>query len=957
MSHVFYQEKFEDRHNGPRAEEAQEMLSFLGVQSIDELIEQTVPSQIRLKAPLALPKALSEKAYLEKVKQVADKNKVFKSYIGQGYYDVTVPGVIQRNVLENPGWYTQYTPYQAEIAQGRLQALLNFQTAVSDLTGLEIVNASLLDEATAAAEGMFMLYAARKNKAANVFLVTPNVYPQTLDVLQTRAVPFGVEIRVADITEANLTEDVFAVFIQYPAADGTIVDYTNFTAAAHEKGITICVAADLMSLALLTPPGEWGADVVVGNTQRFGVPMGFGGPHAAYFATKDAYKRNIPGRIIGVTSDSTGGYALRMALQTREQHIRRDKASSNICTAQALLAIMASFYAVYHGPVGIKNIASRINDLTKLLDKAVQALGYEQINKTYFDTLRIHAGEQVGALKGEALNNELNFFYDGEVVGISIDETTTFEDIQTIVKVFAKIKGKTPNDVDLQALVNELSTSIPAELVRQSNYLTHPVFNSYHSESEMLRYIKSLEAKDLSLCHSMIPLGSCTMKLNATTEMLPLTWAHFGGLHPFAPADQTTGYMQLINELNDWLSAITGFAKMSFQPNSGAQGEYAGLMVIRAYHESRGEGHRNICLIPASAHGTNPASASMAGLKVVVVKCDEYGNIDVADLKAKAEEHAANLNSLMVTYPSTHGVFEESIIEICAIIHANGGQVYMDGANMNAQVGLTSPGYIGADVCHLNLHKTFCIPHGGGGPGMGPIGVAEHLVPFLPNHEVVAVSGEQGISAVSAAPFGSASILTISYAYIAMMGGEGLTNATKTAILNANYIKARLENHYPVLYAGANGRCAHEMILDCRAFKNVGIEVGDIAKRLMDYGFHAPTVSFPVAGTLMVEPTESESKAELDRFCEALIAIRAEIATVESGDADQKENVLKHAPHTAAVVTGDEWDRPYSRQTAAYPLPYLKVNKFWPSVGRVNDSQGDRTLICSCPSIEEYAEA
>jgi len=957
MSHVFYQEKFEDRHNGPRAEEAQEMLSFLGVQSIDELIEQTVPSQIRLKAPLALPKALSEKAYLEKVKQVADKNKVFKSYIGQGYYDVTVPGVIQRNVLENPGWYTQYTPYQAEIAQGRLQALLNFQTAVSDLTGLEIVNASLLDEATAAAEGMFMLYAARKNKAANVFLVTPNVYPQTLDVLQTRAVPFGVEIRVADITEANLTEDVFAVFIQYPAADGTVVDYTNFTAAAHEKGITICVAADLMSLALLTPPGEWGADVVVGNTQRFGVPMGFGGPHAAYFATKDAYKRNIPGRIIGVTSDSTGGYALRMALQTREQHIRRDKASSNICTAQALLAIMASFYAVYHGPVGIKNIASRINDLTKLLDKAVQALGYEQINKTYFDTLRIHAGEQVGALKGEALNNELNFFYDGEVVGISIDETTTFEDIQTIVKVFAKIKGKTPNDVDLQALVNELSTSIPAELVRQSNYLTHPVFNSYHSESEMLRYIKSLEAKDLSLCHSMIPLGSCTMKLNATTEMLPLTWAHFGGLHPFAPADQTTGYMQLINELNDWLSAITGFAKMSFQPNSGAQGEYAGLMVIRAYHESRGEGHRNICLIPASAHGTNPASASMAGLKVVVVKCDEYGNIDVADLKAKAEEHAANLNSLMVTYPSTHGVFEESIIEICAIIHANGGQVYMDGANMNAQVGLTSPGYIGADVCHLNLHKTFCIPHGGGGPGMGPIGVAEHLVPFLPNHEVVAVSGEQGISAVSAAPFGSASILTISYAYIAMMGGEGLTNATKTAILNANYIKARLENHYPVLYAGANGRCAHEMILDCRAFKNVGIEVGDIAKRLMDYGFHAPTVSFPVAGTLMVEPTESESKAELDRFCEALIAIRAEIATVESGDADQKENVLKHAPHTAAVVTGDEWDRPYSRQTAAYPLPYLKVNKFWPSVGRVNDSQGDRTLICSCPSIEEYAEA
>lgn len=957
MSNVFYQEKFQDRHNGPRAEEAQEMLAFLGVQSVDELIEQTVPSQIRLKKALALPEALSEKAYLAKVKQLADKNKVFKSYIGQGYYDVTVPGVIQRNVLENPGWYTQYTPYQAEIAQGRLQALLNFQTAVSDLTGLEIVNASLLDEATAAAEAMFMLYSARKNKEANVFLVTPNVFPQTLDVLQTRATPFGVEIRVADIEEANLANDIFAAFIQYPAADGTLAEYASFTAAAHAQNITVCVAADLLSLALLTPPGEWGADVVVGNSQRFGVPMGFGGPHAAFFATKDAYKRNIPGRIIGVTSDANGNYALRMALQTREQHIRRDKASSNICTAQALLAIMASFYAVYHGAEGIKNIASRVNDLAKLLDKALQELGYEQTNTSYFDTLRVVVGDQVGALKGEALNNELNFFYHEGVVGISIDETTTFEDIQTIVKVFAKIKAKSVNDIDLAGMVEALSPSIPQELVRTSAYLTHPIFNSYRSESEMLRYIKTLESKDLSLCHSMIPLGSCTMKLNATTEMVPLTWAHFGGLHPFAPADQTSGYMQLINELNDWLSEITGFAKMSFQPNSGAQGEYAGLMVIRAYHESRGEGHRNICLIPASAHGTNPASASMAGLKVVVVKCDEFGNIDVADLRARAEEHAANLNSLMVTYPSTHGVFEESIIEICAIIHEHGGQVYMDGANMNAQVGLTSPGFIGADVCHLNLHKTFCIPHGGGGPGMGPIGVVEHLVPFLPNHEVVAVSGEEGISAVSAAPFGSASILTISYAYIAMMGSEGLTAATKTAILNANYIKARLEGHYSVLYAGANGRCAHEMILDCRGFKHVGVEVADIAKRLMDYGFHAPTVSFPVAGTLMVEPTESESKAELDRFCDALIAIRAEIAAVEAGEVDQKENVLKHAPHTAEVVTGDEWNRPYSRQTAAYPLPYLKVNKFWPSVGRVNDSQGDRTLICSCPPIEEYEEA
>lgn len=957
MSNVFYQEKFEDRHNGPGSNEAQEMLTYLGVQTLDELMEQTVPSQIRLKKPMSLPTALSEKAYLAKVKQVAEKNKVFKSYIGQGYYDVTVPTVIQRNVLENPGWYTQYTPYQAEIAQGRLQALLNFQTVVCDLTGLEIANASLLDEATAAAEGMFMLYNARKNKEANTFLVTPNIYVQTLDVLQTRAVPFGVQIRVADIEAENLTDDVFAAFIQYPAADGSVADYRAFTSAAAEKNITICVAADLMSLTLLTPPGEWGADVVVGNSQRFGVPMGFGGPHAAFFATKDAYKRNIPGRIIGVTSDSNGNYALRMALQTREQHIRRDKASSNICTAQALLAIMASFYAVYHGAEGVKNIACRINDLTKLLDKAVQSLGYEQTNKAYFDTLRIKVGEYMGGLKSEALDNELNFFYNEDVVGISIDETTSFEDILTIVKVFAKVIGKTFTEVDLADMAKELSSSIPVDLVRQSAYLTHPIFNNYRSESEMLRYIKSLEAKDLSLCHSMIPLGSCTMKLNATTEMLPLTWAHFGGLHPFAPVDQTSGYMLLINELNDWLSEITGFAKMSFQPNSGAQGEYAGLMVIRAYHHSRGEAERNICLIPASAHGTNPASASMAGLKVVVVKCDEFGNIDMVDLKARAEEYSSNLNSLMVTYPSTHGVFEESIIEVCEIIHKHGGQVYMDGANMNAQVGLTSPGFIGADVCHLNLHKTFCIPHGGGGPGMGPIGVAAHLVPFLPNHEVIEVSGEDGISAVSAAPFGSASILTISYAYIAMMGGEGLTTATKTAILNANYIKARLENHYPVLYAGANGRCAHEMILDCRGFKNVGIEVADIAKRLMDYGFHAPTVSFPVAGTLMVEPTESESKPELDRFCDALIAIRQEIAAVEAGELDQKNNVLKNAPHTAAVVTADEWDRPYGRQTAAFPLEYLKTNKFWPSVGRVNESQGDRTLICSCPSIEEYIDA
>ncbi|MGO3804721.1 MAG: aminomethyl-transferring glycine dehydrogenase [Sphingobacterium sp.] len=957
MSNVFYQEKFQDRHNGPRARETQEMLAYLGVGTVDELIEQTVPSQIRLKQPMGVPVALSEKAYLAKVKQIADKNKVFKSYIGQGYNDVVVPGVIQRNVLENPGWYTQYTPYQAEISQGRLQALLNFQTVVSDLTGLEIANASLLDEATAAAEAMFMLYNARKNKSANVFLVTANIFPQTLDVLQTRAVPFGVEVRVADIRVDNLSDDVFAAFIQYPSADGTVNDYAAFTAAAQERDITTCVAADLMSLALLTPPGEWGADVVVGNTQRFGVPMGFGGPHAAYFSTKASYKRNIPGRIIGVTSDASGNYALRMALQTREQHIRRDKASSNICTAQALLAIMASFYAVYHGPQGIKNIALRINDLAKLVDKAVQALGYKQLNESYFDTLRFEVGEQLSGLKSEALNNEVNFYYSDGVVGISIDEATSIEDVELIVRIFAKIKGKSIADIDFEDMVDHLGDSIPEELKRQTAYLTHPLFNDYHSESDMLRYIKSLEAKDLSLCHSMIPLGSCTMKLNATSEMVPLTWSEFGGLHPFAPADQTSGYMYLINELNEWLSKITGFAKMSFQPNSGAQGEYAGLMVIRAYHQSRGQGHRNICLIPASAHGTNPASASMAGMKVVVVKCDDAGNIDVEDLRAKAQQHAEHLNSFMVTYPSTHGVFEESIVEICEIIHANGGQVYMDGANMNAQVGLTSPGFIGADVCHLNLHKTFCIPHGGGGPGMGPIGVAAHLVPFLPSHEVVETSGPEGISAVSAAPFGSASILTISYAYIAMMGGEGLTDATKLAILNANYIKARLEQHYPVLYAGAKGRCGHEMILDCRSFKKVGIEVADIAKRLMDYGFHAPTVSFPVAGTLMVEPTESESKAELDRFCDALVAIRAEIAAVELGEVDQTNNLLKNAPHTADMVTAEEWDKPYSRHTAIYPLAYVKANKFWPSVGRVNDSQGDRTLICSCPPIEAYAEA
>lgn len=951
MSHIHYEERFENRHIGHSPEEAKEMLAALGLKNFDELVEKSIPANIISKEPFDLPAALSETAYLQKVKNMLGKNKIFKSYIGQGYYNVKMPAVIQRNVMENPGWYTQYTPYQAEISQGRLQALLNFQTVISDLTGLEVANASLLDEGTAAAEAMFMLYSKRKNKKANTFLVSENVFPQTLDVIHTRAISFGINVKVCDIQESDLTEDVFAVFLQYPNADGSISDYKKLAEQCQAQKILIAVAADLMSLTLLTPPGEWGADVAVGTSQRLGVPMGFGGPHAGYFATKDEYKRNIPGRIIGVTTDSKGKYALRMALQAREQHIRRDKASSNICTAQALLAIISSFYAVYHGPQGLKNIAQRIHDLTRLLDQGLQALGFEQKNKKYFDTLFVASGEYTNSLKALAQEKEINFFYDKNHIGISIDETTTYEDIVEILSVFSEVSGKS-----VEAASLSLKEVISSELARTSSFLTHPIFNSYHSEHEMLRYIKSLEAKDLSLCHSMIPLGSCTMKLNATTEMIPVTWPEVSNIHPFAPKEQVQGYLELIDELDAWLSEITGFAKMSMQPNSGAQGEYAGLMVIRAYHESRGESHRNICLIPASAHGTNPASASMAGLKVVVVKCDERGNIDVEDLREKAEKHADNLNSLMVTYPSTHGVFEEPIIEICNIIHENGGQVYMDGANMNAQVGITSPGLIGADVCHLNLHKTFCIPHGGGGPGMGPIGVASHLVPFLPNHKVVPTSGEQGISAVSSAPYGSASILLISHGYIAMMGVNGLTNATKSAILNANYVQHRLKEHYPVLYSGENGFCAHEMILDCREFKKVKIEVADIAKRLMDYGFHAPTVSFPVPGTLMVEPTESESKAELDRFCDALISIRKEIEDLENGKAEEENNVLVHAPHTAEDVTADEWDRPYSRQQAAYPLDYVRNFKFWPSIGRVNEAQGDRNLICSCPPIEMYEE-
>ena len=950
---IHYQEAFENRHIAPNEEETAAMLAAVNVGSIDELIEQTIPANIRLKQPLNLPKAKSETEYLTDLKQTSLLNRVFKSFIGQGYYNTHTPGVILRNVMENPGWYTQYTPYQAEIAQGRLQALLNFQTMVIDLTGMEIANASLLDEGTAAAEAMFMQFSLRKNAAATKYFVSNQVFKQTIDILKTRSNPYGIDLVIGDHQTASLDDTYFGAIVQYPAASGEVFDYRDFTANLNKQEIKLTVIADLLSLTLLTPPGEWGADVVVGTTQRFGVPMGFGGPHAAYFATKDAYKRNIPGRIIGVTIDSHDNYALRMALQTREQHIRRDKASSNICTAQALLAIMAGFYATYHGPKGLKAIAERTHGLAISLAETLKSYGFNELNKVYFDTIRFDAGDLVKAIHKDCLDNEINLNYSGSEITISFDETTTAADVKLLARIFAKVKAISGDQVEIQ---EKVSTVIPQDLQRTSAYLTHQIFNAHHSEHEMLRYIKSLEAKDLSLCHSMIALGSCTMKLNATAEMIPVTWSHFNNMHPFAPADQVTGYYHIFNELDKWLSEITGFAAMSLQPNAGAQGEYAGLMVIRAYHQDRGDHHRNVALIPASAHGTNPASAAMAGMKIVIVKSLENGNIDVEDLRAKAIEHAEDLSCLMVTYPSTHGVFEESIIEICGIIHQNGGQVYMDGANMNAQVGLTSPANIGADVCHLNLHKTFCIPHGGGGPGMGPIGVAKHLVPYLPGHAVVDIDKGKSIHAVSSAPWGSASILIISHAYIAMMGGEGLTNATRYAILNANYMKARLEPHYPVLYSGANGRCAHEMILDCRSFKNFGIEVTDIAKRLMDYGFHAPTVSFPVAGTLMVEPTESEPKHELDRFCDAMIAIKKEITSVENGTLDKTDNPLKNAPHTVATITANDWDHAYSRQTAAFPLAYVAERKFWPSVGRVNDSFGDRSLVCACPPIESYME-
>jgi glycine dehydrogenase len=950
-------DSFATRHIGPNEADLQKMLHTIGVSSLDELIDQTVPSSIRLKKKLDLPPALSEFNYLRMLRAKMGKNKLYKNFIGMGYYGTVVPPVIQRNILENPGWYTQYTPYQAEIAQGRLEALLNFQTMVSDLTGLEIANASLLDEGTAAGEAMIMLHNERakreKGEAPSRFLIHDECLPQTIDVLRTRALPLGIEPVIGNPDQFDYN-GAFAVILQYPTAHGAVLDYSSVIAKAKAAGCYVVMAVDLMALALLTSPGELGADVAIGNSQRFGVPMGYGGPHAAFFATRDEFKRQIPGRIIGVSADAYGKRALRMALQTREQHIKREKATSNICTAQALLAIMAGMYGAYHGPQGIRNISLRIHTMARLLSDAIGALGIQQQNAHFFDTL--HLNVSADKVKAVAEANGVNFCYTGpQSVTIAIDETTQPEDLSLVLSCLAQAVGKTATAPDWQALAAKVELNYPKSVLRTSSYLTHPVFNSYHSESEMMRYIKKLENKDLSLTTSMISLGSCTMKLNAAAELMPVSWPESGSLHPFAPADQVQGYLEMVKELENYLSEITGFTATSLQPNSGAQGEYAGLLVMRAYHHDRGDTHRTTILIPSSAHGTNPASAVMAGLNVVVVKCDSLGNIDVADLRAQAAAHKDKLFGLMVTYPSTHGVFEETIIEVCQIIHDAGGLVYMDGANMNAQVGLTCPAAIGADVCHLNLHKTFAIPHGGGGPGMGPICVNDKLAPYLPGHPMVSTGGSKAIPAVSAAPFGSASILLISYGYIRMLGPDGVTNATKYAILNANYMKARLSNAYQILYVGSSGRVAHEFIMDIRPFKaTTGIEAVDVAKRLMDYSYHAPTVSFPVAGTLMIEPTESESLYELDRFCDALLRIRGEIQRIEQGEADKANNVLKNAPHTADRIVNETWEHPYSRHEAVYPLPYLHERKFWPSVSRINDTLGDRNLICVCPPIEEY---
>ncbi len=952
---------FVERHVSPDAQSVKAMLDAIGVASIEELIDQTIPKSIRLPKDLDLPKAQGEYEFLTNFKKQISQNKISKNFIGTGYYGTLTPTVILRNILENPGWYTAYTPYQAEIAQGRLEALINYQTMVIELTGMEVANASLLDEGTAAAEAISMFYGKRPRakKTAERFFVDENVFPQTLDVIKTRAESVGIDLQIGSLEDIDFADAaLFGMYIQYPNNDGAIIDIRSVISRAKDNDVMVAVGADLLSLALLTPPGEMGADAVVGTTQRLGIPMGYGGPHAAYFATTEKYKRQIPGRIIGRSKDAHGNPAYRMALQTREQHIRREKATSNICTAQVLLAVMAGMYAVYHGPDGLKRIAQRVTGYTTLLERQLKKLGFDQVNTYFFDTLKVKV-DHIDKLRMIAESKDINFRYfeDNSHVGISLDETATTEDIEDIIRIFAIHGGSGVIDM---AWLHESNINIelnwPQELIRTSTYLQHDVFNKHHSEHEMLRYIKRLENKDLSLAHSMISLGSCTMKLNATTEMIPVTWPEMGQMHPFVPVAQASGYTQMIEELSDWLCEITGFEGMSLQPNSGAQGEYAGLMVIKAYHEDRGDHHRNITLIPSSAHGTNPASAVMAGMKVVIVSCDDKGNIDVNDLKEKAAQHKDNLSALMVTYPSTHGVYEEEIKEICDTIHQYGGQVYMDGANMNAQVGLTSPAMIGADVCHLNLHKTFCIPHGGGGPGVGPIGVADHLSPYLPGNPHIACGGDKAITAISSAPYGSASILAISYAYIAMMGADGLKKATQTAILNANYIKSRLEKHYQVLYTNDKGRCAHEMIIDCRDYKKANIEVADMAKRLMDYGFHAPTVSFPVAGTMMIEPTESETKEEMDRFCDAMIAIKAEITEVIEGHANQDNNVLVNAPHTFAVATGDEWAAPYSRSKAVFPLAYVRENKFWPSVGRIDNAHGDRNLICTCAPIESYQE-
>lgn len=938
---------FQSRHNSPSTKETNEMLATLQVDSIETLISQTIPDQIRPRSPLKLAPVQNEYEYLIGLKNIASKNKVFKSFIGQGYFGTIVPAVIKRNILENPGWYTAYTPYQAEIAQGRLEALINFQTLVIDLTGMQIANASLLDEGTAAAEAASMLYSTRKKekKGSNIFVVDENVFPQTLAVLKTRMAPLGVELSVENIDQTDLTNpDIYGILFQYPDNNGEVVDRSSLVASAKENNISVAVASDLLSLCLLTPPGEWGADVVVGTSQRLGVPMGFGGPHAAFFATKEDFKRSIPGRIIGVSKDADSNVAYRMALQTREQHIKRERATSNICTAQVLLAVMSSMYAVYHGPEGLKAIARRVHGLAKSTAFALKELGFKNLNETYFDTIKIELNKvQADKLRQLSESQEINFrYFDDHTVGISFDETHIPADGNTILSLFAALKETKPLSIS-----EDVSISFSEGLSRKSTFLEHQVFQEFQTEHELLRYMKRLENKDLSLVHSMISLGSCTMKLNATTEMIPVTWPEFGALHPFTPSSQTKGYKLLISELHDWLAVLTGFSGISFQPNSGAQGEYAGLLAIKSYHESNGNHHRNVALIPSSAHGTNPASAIMAGMKVVLTACDVLGNIDIEDLKAKADLHSNDLAALMVTYPSTHGVFEERIQEICQIIHDNGGQVYMDGANMNAQVGLTSPAMIGADVCHLNLHKTFCIPHGGGGPGMGPIGVVEHLIPFLPGNND---------TAVSSAPYSSASLLPISHAYIAMMGADGLTNATKLAILNANYIGKKLSSHFPILYANKNGRNAHELIIDFRDFKKFGVEVEDVAKRMMDYGYHAPTVSFPVAGTMMIEPTESESKKELDRFCNVMIAIRAEVELVKSGISHATDNVLKNAPHTYREVVSSEWSHPYTREEAAFPMEYQKTEKFWPSVSRIDSAYGDRNLVCSCLPIEDYAQ-